>query len=157
MQLVGLLDQCAELLANALQAELPPWIADQVRLQLVEYQLQIGGLAEADSHLEALLGSSDEETVRSALLKLAALQLRRGDRSECLESCRKLLGDEALSPEHKSQALRMMGRVFELQSQHYAAALCYAGMVPSSQDEAPAGTLDELLPLSELSTTEVPE
>lgn len=143
MQLIGLLDQAEELYLSSLRTQLPAWVEHQVRLRLVEHYLQVGKSSATRPHLEILRQATDAETSHTAKVLLAKLDMQNGSWTDGMASCREILNDD-LSEAHKSEVLQIMGRMFESQSQHYEAALCFAGMVPPELTPAPDSSLHDL-------------
>ena len=64
----------------------------------------------------------------------ATIQHELGKSSECIQTCRLLL-QQPLQLEEKRRVLEMLGHAYRGQDQHYAAALCFAGLLPDLTNE----------------------
>ena len=86
---------------------------------------------QAFSILEHLAESSEDESGRQARIELARMQLQAGEPAKCLSTLQVLFATAASEPE-KRDALKVMGDAYSVSGQPYAAALCYAGMLPEA-------------------------
>jgi hypothetical protein len=72
-----------------------------------------------------------------ALQLHARIQLELGELETTEAICRRLLAME-IDDAAKSQTLNLLGRAFRMQGKHYAAALCFAGVLPNVEPDPAA-------------------
>lgn len=80
-----------------------------------------------------------------ALLARATLASRQGDDAGAMGYCRELLADPTVPVENRREALKIMGRVYQLRGDHQRAVDCLTGIVPTDEltSDGPRAQLPE--------------
>ncbi len=95
-------------------------------------QLKLAGKEDqAISVFEFLLDDEPDQWQQKALLQLCQLFIQQKRTAECLAICERLLDDE-LNESDKKTTLNVMGRAYREMGEHHSAALCFAGMLPTT-------------------------
>jgi tetratricopeptide (TPR) repeat protein len=139
---VGLLARMEDLFVEKIEQGLMPWVREEVLLRLERSFLESGQIGRARALIERSLVNEDEPLSVNATLQLARLCMAEGNQIEALAVCRELLTND-LTSEQKAEVLRVMGRFYELNNEHYQAALCFAGMLPGAEAQLPAAMDDQ--------------
>ena len=129
----GLLQQMADVYEAALAADLPIWIKNETQLALAEHRIEIGDYQPAQQLLAKLVDSPRTDLSVRASIDLARIDLMQNREDRCLSAGQRLLKRE-LAESEKTAVLLLMGRAHQVRSEHYEAALCFAGMVPGSDN-----------------------
>lgn len=114
--------------------DLPPCILrDQMAFALANYLVEEHRWDEAEALFEPLTKSErPSEWSRKSRLAMAELAFARDDFDRCLQVCYELIGTTD-SLQEKESLLRLMGQSYERKSDHYRAAICFAGMIPLNE------------------------
>ncbi|MCA9137416.1 MAG: tetratricopeptide repeat protein [Planctomycetales bacterium] len=131
---VGLRSQAIDSLQLALDIAPPGYWNEKIRLQLAETYYQASELARANETVESF-GSVSADLLPTVLFLHASIQLDMGQLEQTEAICRRILRmnvDEAM----KAKALDKLGQVLQRSGQHYAAALCFAGLLPDPVDSS---------------------
>jgi len=107
---------------------------------LAEYYHDAGEVMACRKLLTSLAIHGEGEWGDQAKLRLADAMYAAGEDEQCLSMCRKLLETTAKAAEERD-VLRIMGRVFERQGSHREAALCFAGIVPTTRNSRQQGAI----------------
>jgi len=129
MRSLGMALEMEEQYRQSLGRPLRPWLRDRFRLELLDHYEQIHDFDSAGDVLQQLMADADQEDRCYYELRLAELEYNHGNSNRCLTICRELVRQCSVQ-DHRDQALRLMGRVFEDKEDHYRAAICFAGMIP---------------------------
>ena len=86
-------------------------------------------LGDARRHLDGLAEAEASEWSLQAKIEFARLDFEAKKYSSCVSRGVQLLPE--CSPTERAQVLNLLGRAFERQDNHYQAALCFAGMIPT--------------------------
>lgn len=108
-------------------------LRDQMAYMLGEYMVDEHRWDEAEALFEPLVkGERRSQWSRKSQLAMADLAYARNDLDRCLQVCYDLIGNTD-SLEEKESLLRLMGQCYERKSDHYRAAICFAGMIPLNE------------------------
>ncbi|MCA9049511.1 MAG: hypothetical protein KDA89_12330, partial [Planctomycetaceae bacterium] len=110
-------------------------------------------LTDAAALLSAAEVDEDDAFRLHLQLQSALVALQRGDSTSAITTCRSII-TSADDEELQRDALKTLGRAYELQNNHRAAVYCYAGMLPAenlSAEDPAGGSLPSLPSSSELS------
>ena len=121
--------------ANAINGH---W-SEAIGYELAEKLFNAGEYESADLAIRAILEVSTSSP--KAKLLQVRLQFKLGQYDACSNNCYELLKTE-LSDEEKGVVLSLLGKTYQKSGQHYAAALCFAGLLPESARAFDAGDGD---------------
>ncbi len=145
----GFTPQMAELYQTALQNQLPSWVRREAQMRLVSYFRENGNNPLARELLQQIIDEAQHgdgapfDFRHDAMEQLARLELQEERPEACLALCRDLVQEQpAADILHK--VLKLMGRAYQHQGDHYNAALCFAGMLPHA-GQAGAAELEHAL------------
>lgn len=125
MQMVGLYEV-------ALQSKLPEILSNRMVLELARLYLKNGDENRAAATLQKLTGSLQSPQVREGQFLSAEIEFHQGRLEACRDRCLAVLC-HCESESEKIEILKRVGRTYEAESEHYKAALCFAGMLPDSK------------------------
>lgn len=111
--------------ANAINGH---W-SEAIGFELAEKLFNAGEYESADLAIRAILEASTSSP--KAKLLQVRLQFKLGQYDACSSNCYELL-NTGLSDEEKGAVLSLLGKTYQKSGQHYAAALCFAGLLPES-------------------------
>ena len=135
---IGMPNQMQEVYAAAIRTAKPHALRDATMLALANHYVQNDQPARGKELYEELIDHGRSPWSRKARIQTAELAHRHGDDAACLDQCYYLI-ETSTAPDEKREVLRLMGRVYERQADHYKAALCFAGLIPhvasTSEDE----------------------
>ncbi len=133
---IGIRTRATENLRQALDEAPEGFWREQIRIDLAKALVDASEFAAANSVVEGFQNVSTDR-LSEALQLHARIQLELGELETTEAICRRLLAMEIDDPT-KSQTLNVLGKVFRKQGKHYAAALCFAGVLPNLESD-PAG------------------
>lgn len=139
---VGLRSKAIESLQVALDIAPAGYWNERIRFQLAKMYYESTALDKANAIVESFAAVSSD-LLPDVLLLHAAIQLDLGDLESCESICRRIL-DMEVAPSIKSQALDKLGQVLQRTGNHYAAALCFAGLLPEPDNDGPGGSAVEV-------------
>jgi tetratricopeptide (TPR) repeat protein len=128
-QRLGLFGAAESTLLRGLQVVPQGGLRSRMLYALAQHHNDAGNLSECKELLASLAVDGDDAWSDRAKLRLAEVAGAEGDDELCLAICRELLQDASETIE-RQEVLRTMGRTFERQGSHRAAALCFAGTEP---------------------------
>lgn len=126
---LGLGEQMVETFQQALRRGVPKPVAHEISLELAEFAVAAGNLAEARKHFYSVYRKARPAMSRRAGMRLAELALAERNTDDCLGICRKLLSEAEKAD--AAAILRLMGQAFEQTGDHQQAAQCFAGRPPA--------------------------
>ena len=100
-----------------------------IKMRMAQIARDDQRLADARKHLDSLAQVESTDWARHAKLEYARLDFDAKRYASCINRAVQLLPNS--SPTEKVQVLELIGRAFEKQNNHYQAALCFAGMIPT--------------------------
>ncbi|MEL6108564.1 MAG: tetratricopeptide repeat protein [Planctomycetota bacterium] len=105
----------------------------RVQLELGEILYQSQELEKSIEVLRPIVQMAEGKLrIRAGMLD-ARVREELGRYDECQQTCELLL-QLALTEEQKADALELLGKAYEGKGQHYAAALCFAGLLPEQTE-----------------------
>jgi tetratricopeptide (TPR) repeat protein len=131
---LGLFDEMEATYQQALKAHATKPLHDRIRFQLAEHRQKTGKTNAARRDMQLLADEAEPQWRRRARLALADMDFREGHTEHCLAKCRALIAESQTKSE-QSQALRLMGHVYERREDYYRAAICFAGMLPQTVND----------------------
>lgn len=129
---IGIRTKAIENLKNSLEQAPSGFWSERIRLDLVKALYESSELEAANEAVEAFETVS-KDRLPEALLLHASIQLGLGNLETSETICRRLMS-VATDPAVKSQALNVLGQSLRHQGKHYAAALCFAGVLPEPEE-----------------------
>ncbi|MCR9294323.1 MAG: hypothetical protein NXI32_16515 [bacterium] len=133
---VGFRSHAIALLTAAMSQSQERFLLQHINLELARLHLRNGNWRETLDVLESVETQADIYLTREKLLLKAQTYRMAGQVAFSEEICQQLL-QEALPDEDKAEVLRLLAGLYQDAGSHYAAALCYAGMLPQPQLEDP--------------------
>lgn len=109
--------------------------AERIRLELAELLYANGNLEKAAATLSSKTSFADPDIDTKARLLDASIKLRLGETQQCESLCKQLLKSR-LDRQQQQRTLEILGSVYQRLDQHYAAALCFAGLLPKTDATA---------------------
>ncbi len=103
----------------------------RIQYELADLQYKNADPESAFQTLQAIGEHQDNGLTVKVLLLEADVSFDLGMYSECETICQSLL-KKSLDKAVSKRALDLLGRVYEETDKHYAAALCFAGLLPDS-------------------------
>ena len=103
----------------------------RIKFELADLLHLDGEVEKADAVLRSLSRNLDPNLKTQVGLLAANVQFELGDFQYCRSNCESLLR-LGLSDEEKKQTLTILGKVYQQAGKHYAAALCFAGLLPDA-------------------------
>ncbi len=131
-QTMGLEQDCIELIQQALSKTTKNYWRRRLAFELAVLEHEYGDSQAAIEVLAIVEDQYVDSLATLAVLERAKIHLDEDDAQLCLDSCRKLM-DRKLNDDEKKVALNIMGQAYRKLDRHYAAALCYAGILPFEQ------------------------
>ncbi len=131
---IGVRTKAIENLRRALEEAPEGFWREQIRMDLAKALFDASDFTAANSVIEGFQNVSADR-LAVALQLHARIQLALGELETTEAVCRRLLAME-IDDATKSQTLNLLGQVFRTQGKHYAAALCFAGVLPNVESEA---------------------
>lgn len=132
---LGLYETVIQSYETALAQEpLPDAIGGKMALQLASLYRQTGRPELAAEWLDRLAATAVQPWARQAEIELVTLRYEEGDHDWCLQQCEQMLADTD-DQQERSRLLAIMGRIYEDRRDHFRAALCFAGLLPTEDDE----------------------
>ncbi|QDV44288.1 hypothetical protein Enr13x_41520 [Stieleria neptunia] len=132
---VGLRSKAIDRLSEALDIAPAGYWNERIRLQLAEMYYASQALDKANETIESF-GTVSAGLLPKVLYLHASVQLDLGNLEQSETICRRLLGMN-LDQGIQSSALEKLGETLQRSGDHYAAALCFAGLLPKSEGTAP--------------------
>ncbi|MEM7558337.1 MAG: tetratricopeptide repeat protein [Planctomycetota bacterium] len=126
---VGLISRAVDYMEEAHQRVESSFWHDLVLLELARLYKDLGNLEKADSKLSEM---NDLNSYREALLLQAELDLALERTDNCISICRRIIKYELSEAETKS-TLSLLGKAYQKQGNHFAAATCFSGVVPDAK------------------------
>jgi tetratricopeptide (TPR) repeat protein len=127
---LGFPNQTTRVYDEAIKGVRPSGLRHAMALGLANELIDAGDIIRAEEVLRSVAAADDEVWSRQAITRLAVLKLKARKHGDCLTLCYELLQSSTDATE-KKELLRLMGRAYEEQADHYSAALCFAGLVPT--------------------------
>ncbi|MEM6470363.1 MAG: hypothetical protein AAF802_12475 [Planctomycetota bacterium] len=134
---IGLSAKAVDNLREALQRAPSGFWQERIQFSLASLLFENAQVEKAKEVVESF-GSVSAEILPSVLLLQARIQLKLGELESCEATCRRLL-EQQLDEETKSSSLNLMGQSLERRGDHYAAALCFAGLLPDASAPSVGG------------------
>lgn len=128
---VGLRSKAIDSLQVALDIAPPGYWNDKIRLQLARMYYDATSLELANATVESF-GSVSADLLPTILLLHASIQLDMGNLEACESICRRILAMDT-DKELQADTLNKLGETLQRSGQHYAAALCFAGLLPEPE------------------------
>lgn len=129
-QRLGLFEAVQSTLLQGLEVVPRGGLRSRMMYALADYHHDAGNMVKCKELLATLaIDDADQAWAGRAKLRLAEVLGAEGDDEQCLALCRELLRGTS-QPVEQQKVLKTMGRVFERQGSHRAAALCFAGIEP---------------------------
>ena len=125
---VGLISRAVDYMEEAHQRVESSFWHDLVLLELARLYKDLGNLEKADSKLSEM---NNLNNYREALLLQAELDLALERTDNCILICRRIIKYELSEAETKS-TLSLLGKAYQKQGNHFAAATCFSGVVPDA-------------------------
>ncbi len=138
---LGMAGRVAETRKAAVEAHIPQPLRDQFMFELGQYHLVQRESTDFMNTMKELQQKGVNEWSHQAQLELANYLLRQGDADECMRICRAVI-KKSKTQQEKAAGLRMLGRAYEKQKDHYNAAICFAGLLPAA-DKSKADETDD--------------
>jgi tetratricopeptide (TPR) repeat protein len=132
---IGLPNSMVDVLRTGIEASPDNVLREQMQWLLAEHFAEYEKWPAAEEAYQRLVTDGRTDLARRARFGLARIDFDRGQYQSCLSRCYELISATA-SLEEKTEILRLMGRVYERQAEHYKAALCFAGMVPGVRTDS---------------------
>lgn len=107
----------------------------QIRFELIDMHLRATDYPAAVEVLKQIPSQADPTLETKRLFLTADLQLKQGFPDQCVQTCQQIL-QSSLRSNQQRRALELMGRSYRELEQHYAAALCFAGLMPETTAES---------------------
>ena len=107
---------------------------NRIRFELADMLYQAGDLDQAKQVLRTLQQSEGSALLIKRHVLEAKIAFGQGDHAACESLCSSLL-TLPLNSEAKKETLELLGRTYQEIGKHYAAALCFAGLLPDSGNE----------------------
>ena len=102
---------------------------DRIRYELAVNRFETGDFAGASQSIDALSDDAHQELRSKAAVINAKSQLAVGNLPRCQAICESILR-ETTDVEQKKETLKILGQTYQADGKHYAAALCFAGLMP---------------------------
>ena len=128
---LGLHAQMISAYENALASQVPANLANRMVLDLARHHMKTGNFRRVRETIAKLSGEMTSPVIRQGEFLLAKIDLEQRRVNDCRKRCMAVL-DFCETDEERAQVLKYIGQTYEAESQHYKAALCYAGMLPDS-------------------------
>lgn len=129
LQELGYDDQAEQVYAAVIPAP-DHELRSRIIFRMAETTANNGRYRKSHEYLRKLVEGTNAIWQRRALLKIARNDFEQGRYDECLQAALELLPVCETQAE-KMAVLEVTGRAFEKKNNHYQAALCFAGMMPS--------------------------
>ncbi len=127
---VGLRSKAIDRLSEALDIAPAGYWNERIRLQLAEMYYASQALDKANETIESF-GTVSAGLLPKVLYLHASVQLDLGNLEQTEAICRRLLSMD-IDQGVQSSALEKLGETLQRSGDHYAAALCFAGLLPKS-------------------------
>ena len=129
---VGLRSKAIDNLNVSLETAPAGYWSERIRLQLAKMYFDASDYTQANAVIESF-GAVSPDRLPEVLLLHASIQFESDQHAACESICRRLLAME-IDDETKAQALEVLGRSLQKAGNHYAAAICFAGLLPDTGD-----------------------
>ena len=140
---VGLRTSTIESLQKALADAPEGFWAERIRFELAKAHYEAGQLQQANETIEGY-GQVSMDLLPAVLMLHANVKYDAHDFDGCEAVCRRILGLDKIDEALQSDALNKLGNVLNEKGDHYAATLCFAGLLPEpSQDTNSSRTVVE--------------
>lgn len=136
---IGLPRQRLAVFQRAIEHTRPCDLRKKLVLTVATDLIDAGQIEMGSDHYRQLADGSGTRWDFLARFELAGLAYKESDDDACLARCYELLS-AAESTVDKARVLKLMGRVYQRRADHYKAALCFAGMVPTVKKDALSST-----------------
>ncbi|QEF98845.1 hypothetical protein Mal15_29020 [Stieleria maiorica] len=134
---VGLRSKAIGNLSAALENAPPGYWNERIRLQLAEMYYESLDLDQANTTIESF-GTVSADLLPEVLYLHASVQLDMGNLEQSEIICRRILAMQ-VDQSIQSDALEKLGETLQKSGDHYAAALCFAGLLPETEGNASSG------------------
>ncbi|MCA9212259.1 MAG: hypothetical protein KDB27_04270 [Planctomycetales bacterium] len=104
-------------------------------MRLADMAIENEDLDQASVYLDRLSKSGSPKWELEGKLRFARLEFERGNYSETVALAMAIIPES--SPVQKAIVLELAGRAYQRQNNHYQAALCFAGMLPTEHVARP--------------------
>ncbi len=125
---VGLISRAIDYMEEAHQRVESSFWHDLVLLELAGLYTDLGNLEKADDKLSEM---NNLNNYREALLLQAELDLELDRADNCILICRRIIQYELSEAETKT-TLALLGKAYQKQGKHFAAATCFSGVLPNA-------------------------
>ena len=105
----------------------------RVQYELAEILFKDGALEKTLEVLRPVIQIAEEKLQTRAKLLAAQIRVELGQFDEARRGCESLMQSQ-LDDEQKRHTLELLGKSYQGLGQHYAAALCFGGLLPNSQN-----------------------
>ncbi|MCA9150571.1 MAG: tetratricopeptide repeat protein, partial [Planctomycetales bacterium] len=137
-QLVGeayqdleLVDQMAAVYTEGIERTKPHGLRGEMMFNVAQYLYDTGRWDQLEPWFKQFEAEGLLDGVRWTKLRRAEIAYKKGDFDDCMARCYDAMTIE-LQEADKKIVLTLMGNIFERQRDYYKAALCFAGMVPTT-------------------------
>ncbi|WP_182868223.1 hypothetical protein [Stieleria mannarensis] len=134
---VGLRSKAIDNLNAALDTAPAGYWNERIRLQLAEMHYKSLDLDQANATIESFATVS-ADLLPEVLYLHASIQLDMGNLEQSESICRRILAMQ-VDQTIQSDALEKLGETLQKSGDHYAAALCFAGLLPGTEGDAASG------------------
>ncbi len=128
---IGLPSQTQAVYVDALKRARPNDVRDQIMFALGTLYVDDGKVNEGETLMEQLVEEGHAPWASRARFYLADIAIQKRDFEVCLQRCHEIL-EQPLTIDEKRTVLTLMGRAYEQNLDHYKAALCFAGLIPTT-------------------------
>lgn len=138
---VGFRTQARQHLTFAFEQAKDGFWRNRIQLELAQLLWKSGDYKNCEEVLQKIVKSNDPTLELELMLLRAKLLLELELIDESMSTCEELL-KLPVEREQKVVALNVLGRAYQKKGQNYAAALCFAGFLPSEGEQANATAPD---------------
>ena len=131
-QLLGFDQLAVDEFQKALSESTDAYWQNRILFELAVEQCRRHEIDDALKWFEHLANLPNLEMAVLAKLQIVEIRLQQREFETCISACREILGMQ-LTPEQKRQTLQAMGLAYRQLNEPYAAALCFAGMLPDKR------------------------
>ena len=132
-QRLGFAEEAIRALHRVVKKSESQWLLQNSVEQLSELLVREQLLNDAQRVLQEALNTPQAMNNPILRARLADVEYQLGNYAECMRLCETVLA----TPEAKSvygEVLKIMGEIYQVQGDHYTAALCFSGLAPMSAE-----------------------
>ena len=138
---VGLTADATKTYTDCLENNPSEFLLAHCSLRLAQILLEDNGVAKADEILKAVPDLQNETLQHEVMLKRAEIAQVQGNLQKAM-TISEALAMSSSNNSIKKAALRILGSSYEQQGNPRAAVYCYAGMVPTTEDQPMIETIN---------------